>query len=46
MENRVINFMGIAKPTALISLALVLLSIVSLAVKGLVLGLDFTGELH
>lgn len=43
MENRVINFMGIAKPTALISLALVLLSIVSLAVKGLVLGLDFTG---
>lgn len=43
MENRVINFMGIAKPTALLSLLMVLASIVALAVKGLTLGLDFTG---
>ncbi|WP_018416804.1 protein translocase subunit SecF [Teredinibacter turnerae] len=49
-ENKVINFMGRRKIAAAFSIALVLLSIGSLLVKGLAFGLDFTGgtliELH
>lgn len=40
---KTINFMGIRKLTSGISIALVLASIVALAVNGLKLGLDFTG---
>jgi preprotein translocase subunit SecF len=43
MENRVINFMALAKPTALVSILLVVISLGTLAYKGLTLGLDFTG---
>mgnify|MGYP003141611817 FL=1 len=40
---RVIDFMGQRKLAAVISILLVLGSLVSLSVKGIVLGLDFTG---
>lgn len=40
---KTINFMGIRKLTLGISIALVLVSIIALAVNGLKLGLDFTG---
>lgn len=42
-QTRVINFMVLAKPAGVLSAAAVILSIVLLAWKGLVLGLDFTG---
>src|ERR1700739_3004140 len=42
-EERVIRFMRYRKPLAAISLLLVLLGVVSLVVRGLNLGLDFTG---
>ncbi|ACR14056.1 protein translocase subunit SecF [Teredinibacter turnerae] len=49
-EDKVINFMGRRKLAAAFSIALVLISIGSLLVKGLAFGLDFTGgtliELH
>ncbi|MEZ5529746.1 MAG: protein translocase subunit SecF [Porticoccaceae bacterium] len=41
--QRILNFMGGRKVAAIFSLILVLCSIASLSVKGLVLGLDFTG---
>ncbi len=41
--QRIINFMAPARVAAVLSLLLVFGSIVSLSVKGLVLGLDFTG---
>ncbi len=41
--NRVINFMGIRRAAVVFTLVLVFLSLVSLAVKGLNFGLDFTG---
>jgi len=40
---RIIDFMGQRKLAAIISILLVLGSLVSLSVKGIVLGLDFTG---
>jgi len=40
---KVINFMGLRKVAALFSLALVLISVGSLAVQQLNWGLDFTG---
>lgn len=43
MTDRVINFMGARKIAAAFSIGLVLLSIGSLAVRGLNFGLDFTG---
>ncbi len=43
MTDRVINFMGVRKIAAALSIGLVLLSIGSLAVRGLNFGLDFTG---
>lgn len=43
MDMKVINYMKWRKIAAFISIALVVGSIVSLATKGLVLGLDFTG---
>ncbi len=43
MTDRVINFMGARKIAAALSIGLVLLSIGSLAVRGLNFGLDFTG---
>lgn len=42
-ELKVINFMGLRKIAAGFSILLVLCSIISLAVNGLKLGLDFTG---
>ncbi|WP_341938591.1 protein translocase subunit SecF [Marinimicrobium sp. C2-29] len=42
-DSKVINFMGWRKTAAAFSLVLLLVSIGSLAVKGLNLGLDFTG---
>lgn len=42
-DSKVINFMGWRKTAATISILLLLTSVVSLAVKGLELGLDFTG---
>lgn len=42
-EIKDMNFMGVRKIAAAISIALILLSIGSLAVQGLKLGLDFTG---
>jgi len=42
-ENTSIDFMGLRKFTALLSLILFLASLVSLTVKGLNFGLDFTG---
>lgn len=49
-EDKIINFMGRRKLAAAFSIALVLISIGSLLVKGLAFGLDFTGgtliELH
>ncbi|WP_461481280.1 protein translocase subunit SecF [Porticoccus sp.] len=41
--QRILNFMGSRKVAVVFSLTLVLCSIVSLSVKGLVFGLDFTG---
>ncbi len=43
VTNKVINFMGVRKLAAALSISLVLLSIGSLAVQGLNFGLDFTG---
>ena len=42
-DVKIINFMGMRKIAAVVSVILVLLSIGSLATKGLSLGLDFTG---
>lgn len=42
-DVKIINFMGLRKIAAVFSVILVLLSIGSLATKGLSLGLDFTG---
>lgn len=42
-ESKVINFMGWRKTAGTISFVLLLVSIVSLATRGLELGLDFTG---
>ena len=42
-EPKVINFMGMRKIASAFSILLVIASIVSLAVNGLKLGLDFTG---
>lgn len=42
-DNKVINFMGLRRIAGAFSIALVLLSLVSLAVKQLNFGLDFTG---
>ena len=42
-EPKVINFMGVRKIASAFSILLVIASIVSLAVNGLKLGLDFTG---
>ncbi|MGD8177406.1 protein translocase subunit SecF [Marinimicrobium sp. ARAG 43.8] len=42
-ESKVINFMGWRKTCATISIVLLLVSIVSLAVRGIEFGLDFTG---
>lgn len=42
-EPKVINFMGVRKFASAFSILLVIASIVSLAVNGLKLGLDFTG---
>ncbi|HCS26918.1 MAG TPA: protein translocase subunit SecF [Spongiibacteraceae bacterium] len=43
MPDKIINFMGLRKIAAALSIAFVVLSIGSLAVKGLNFGLDFTG---
>lgn len=43
MTEKIINFMGLRKIAAVFSILLVLVSIGSLAVNGLKLGLDFTG---
>ncbi len=43
MPDKIINFMGARKIAAAFSIAFVILSIGSLAVKGLNFGLDFTG---
>ncbi|MBB3045880.1 preprotein translocase subunit SecF [Litorivivens lipolytica] len=43
MNDKVINFMGVRRVAAALSIAFVLISIVSLAVRGLNFGLDFTG---
>lgn len=43
MSQKIINFMGLRKIAATISIAFILLSIGSLAVRGLNFGLDFTG---
>lgn len=43
MSQKIINFMGLRKVAATISIAFILLSIGSLAVRGLNFGLDFTG---
>ena len=43
MSQKIINFMGLRKIAATVSIAFVLLSIGSLAVRGLNFGLDFTG---
>ena len=42
-EEKVINFLKIAKPAAILSIILTIASIFFLATKGLNLGLDFTG---
>ncbi len=42
-DERVINFMKIAKPAAIFSILLTIASIFFIATKGLNLGLDFTG---
>lgn len=42
-DEKVINFMKIAKPAAIISIILTIASIFFIATKGLNLGLDFTG---
>ena len=42
-EEKIIRFMRYRKPLAIISLILILLGLVSLATRGLNLGLDFTG---
>ncbi|MGI9285391.1 MAG: protein translocase subunit SecF [Pseudomonadales bacterium] len=42
-EQKVINFMGIGKLAALVSIVLVVIAIASLVIKGLNFGLDFTG---
>ena len=42
-DERIIDFMKIAKPAAIISILLTLASIFFIATKGLNLGLDFTG---
>ncbi len=43
MSDKIINFMGARKIAAVASIAFVIISIISLAVKGLNFGLDFTG---
>lgn len=43
MSDKTINFMGARKIAAVASIAFVIISIISLAVKGLNFGLDFTG---
>lgn len=42
-ENRPLNFMKLSTPTAILSVILLLVAIVSMAGKGLNWGLDFTG---
>ena len=42
-DEKVINFMKIAKPAALISIILTIASIFCICTKALNLGLDFTG---
>jgi preprotein translocase subunit SecF len=42
-NNKIINFMSMRKPTLIFSFTLILISIISLAVNGLNLGIDFTG---
>ncbi len=42
-SEKVLNFMAWRKPAAILSLVLIVLSVGSLAVNGLKLGLDFTG---
>ena len=42
-DQKVYNFMGFAKPALAISVILIVVSIVSLATRGLSFGLDFTG---
>lgn len=42
-DTQDINFMGVRKLAAALSIAMILISIASLAVQGLKLGLDFTG---
>lgn len=41
--NKIINFMAVRRSMAILSIALVLASIASIAYNGLVLGFDFTG---
>jgi len=41
--KREIDFLGVRKPAVIISLAVILLSLVAMGVRGLNLGLDFTG---
>ncbi len=43
ISGRIIPFMKIEKPMAILSALLVIISIIAIAVKGLNLGLDFTG---
>ncbi|MFT5576608.1 MAG: preprotein translocase subunit SecF, partial [Bermanella sp.] len=43
MSEKIINFMGARKLAAAFSIVLVLISLGSLAFKGLNFGLDFTG---
>ncbi len=43
LTDKTINFMGLSKAAVVLSLALLVLSIGSLATRGLNLGLDFTG---
>lgn len=43
LKNKIIDFMGLRKVALIISLALILISVGSLVVRGLNLGIDFTG---
>lgn len=42
-EPKILNFMGLRKLTAVLSILAIIVSIASLAINGLKLGLDFTG---
>ncbi|MBU6952556.1 MULTISPECIES: protein translocase subunit SecF [unclassified Hahella] len=42
-DEKVYNFMGIAKPALALSVIMIIVSIVSIATRGLSFGLDFTG---